>query len=95
MVDIYCSACLDELIVSRNDQYPVLRKMRKSSTYQHTTLVTLNMHIIFHHTSAIFRSCRRCSIKWRCSIKNLFLKISQYSRENNCVVVSFLIKLHV
>ena len=31
---------------------------------------------------------RKCSIKW------LFLKISQTSQENTCAVVSFLIKLH-
>ena len=34
------------------------------------------------------RSSRR-----RCSIKKVFLKISQYSQENTCVWVSFLIKL--
>ena len=29
----------------------------------------------------------------RCSVKNVFLKVSQKSQENNCVRVSFLIKL--
>ena len=35
------------------------------------------------------------SSHWRCSIKKLFLKISQCSQENICVELSFLIKLQV
>ena len=31
----------------------------------------------------------------RCSTKEVFLKISQYSQESTCVGVSFLIKLQV
>ena len=33
------------------------------------------------------------AVDWRCSVKNVFLKISQNSQENTCVEVSFLIKL--
>ena len=28
-------------------------------------------------------------VSWRCSVKKVFLKISQYSQENTCVGVSF------
>ena len=31
----------------------------------------------------------------RCSVKKVFLKISKNPQENNCVIVSFLIKLQV
>ena len=31
----------------------------------------------------------------RCSVKNVFLKISQNSQENTCAIVSFLIRLQV
>ena len=35
----------------------------------------------------------REAVDWRCSVKNVFLKILQNSQENTCVEVSFLIKL--
>ena len=41
----------------------------------------------YHHTNF-----RKSIMNGRCSIKKLFLKFSQYSRENTCVGVSFLIK---
>ena len=31
------------------------------------------------------------TVVWRCSVKNVFLKISQNSQENTCTRVSFLI----
>ena len=34
------------------------------------------------------------AVSQRCSVKMVFLKISQNSQENTCVGVSFLIKLH-
>ena len=34
------------------------------------------------------------AVVWRCSVKNVFLKISQNSLENTCARVSFLIKLY-
>ena len=37
----------------------------------------------------LFFSVSSRNSHWRCSIKNLFLKISQYSQENNCIEVSF------
>ena len=41
---------------------------------------------------------RMCStiteaVVWRCSVKKVFLEISQNSQENTCARVSFLIKL--
>ena len=33
-------------------------------------------------------------VTWRCSVKKLFLEISQNSQENTCAIVAFLIKLH-
>ena len=33
------------------------------------------------------------AVCWRCSVKKLFLKVSQNSQENTCAKVSFLIKL--
>ena len=33
------------------------------------------------------------AVVWRCSLKKVFLKISQNSQENTCVRVYFLIKL--
>ena len=35
------------------------------------------------------------SSHWRCSVKKVFLEISQNSQENTCARVSFLIKLHL
>ena len=35
------------------------------------------------------------AVAWRCSVKNVFLEISQNSKETTCVKVSFLIKVHV
>ena len=34
------------------------------------------------------------AVSQRCSVKNVFLKISQISQENTCARDSFLIKLH-
>ena len=34
------------------------------------------------------------AVAWRCSVKKVFLEISQNSQENVCARVSFLIKLH-
>ena len=34
------------------------------------------------------------AVTWRCSVKKVFLEISQNSQENVCARVSFLIKLH-
>ena len=33
-------------------------------------------------------------VTWRCSVKKVFLEISQNSQENVCARVSFLINLH-
>ena len=33
------------------------------------------------------------AVVWRCSVKKVFLEISQNSQENTCARVSFLIKL--
>ena len=35
------------------------------------------------------------AVVWRCSVKKVFLKISQNSQENTCARVSFLIKLYI
>ena len=35
------------------------------------------------------------AVAQRCSVKKVFLEISQNSQENTCVSVSFLIKLHL
>ena len=40
-----------------------------------------------------FRDCSNTAKARRCSVKNLFLKISQNSQENTCARVSFLIKM--
>ena len=40
-----------------------------------------------------FYCCRPEGVSRRCSIKKVFLKISQNSQENTCVRVSFLIKV--
>ena len=34
------------------------------------------------------------AVAWRCSVKKMFLEISQNSQENVCARVLFLIKLH-
>ena len=34
------------------------------------------------------------AVAWRCSVKKVFLEISQNSNENVCARVSFLMKLH-
>ena len=48
--------------------------------------------------SEFFRDCSNTAkaegVARRCSVKNLFLKISQNSQENTCARVSFLIKRH-
>ena len=60
-----------------------------SVTWTNFTVVKYNLKIsnIYHHIK--FRKC----IMNRCSIKKPFLKILQYSQENTCVGVSFLVKI--
>ena len=53
--------------------------------FRTTSVGTLGILIIF---------CPEAVIR-RCSVKKVFLKISQNSEENSCVAVSFLIKLKV
>ena len=43
--------------------------------------------ILFHCTHSFSSLCKSSHL--RCSIKKLFLKISQYSQKNTCVEVSF------
>ena len=47
--------------------------------------LTQYKHVSLHVSDEIY--CR--SSHWRSSIKNVFLKISQYSHDNTCVGVSF------
>ena len=56
---------------------------------QYFFLHVFHLHIRFHFM--IPSSAE--AVVWRCSVKNVFLKISQNSLEDNCVRVSFLIKL--
>ena len=48
------------------------------------------LHILLY----LFSMSKRIEeVTWRCSIKKVFLEISQNSQENNCAKVSFLINL--
>ena len=49
----------------------------------------LNLNCSFIFLTIFFTK----AVVWRCSLKKVFLKISQNSQENTCVRVSFLIKL--
>ena len=52
--------------------------------------------LILFFSMTVCKSCSGCSTRsshQRCSIKNVFLKISQISQENTCDRASFLIKL--
>ena len=54
------------------------------------------MYFCFCQKSRLFmhvKQWRYRSSQWRCSVKKLFLEISQNSQENSCARVSFLIKL--
>ena len=44
---------------------------------------------------AVIRKCSSDALAQRCSVKNLFLEISQNSQENICARVSLLLKLQV
>ena len=81
----------------------VIRKLWKTSP------VTFNRSVLFLtftslcSGSSCFLSSKLAAAKifkyrsshWRCSVKTVFLKISQNSQENTCVGVSFLKKLQV
>ena len=54
------------------------------------TLKRSQLTLLRYHLALV----RLRSSHLRCSIKKLFLKISQFSQESTCVRVSFLIKLH-
>ena len=54
------------------------------------------MYFCFCQKSRLFmhvKQWRYRSSQWRCSVKKVFLEISQNSQENSCARVSFLIKL--
>ena len=56
-------------------------------------LLTAILYHFFIHLITLISYYR--SSHWRCSIKNMFLKISQNSQESTCAKVSFLIKSHI
>ena len=51
------------------------------------------MAFIFNPGSAIMLLKKSEAVAQRCSVKKVFLEISQNSQENNCARVSFVIKL--
>ena len=55
---------------------------------------TTNLQKITHEKEIVSsKSIKREAVAKRCSVKKVFLKISQNSQENTCARVSFLIKL--
>ena len=61
----------------------------KILSMQYFFLYVFNLHMRFHF---MISSSAEAVVR-KCSVKKLFLKISQNSHENTCVRVSFLIKL--
>ena len=51
------------------------------------------MQKLFLFIEALFSSRLKKAVSWRCSLKKMFLEISQNSQENTCARVSCLIKL--
>ena len=49
--------------------------------------------IIYRIQNVSYQLLEKQSFKDRCSLKKVFLEITQNSQENNCARVSFLIKL--
>ena len=47
----------------------------------------------FQNAEAAVRKCSSEAVAQRCSVKKLFLEISQNSQENTCARVSLLLKL--
>ena len=79
---------IDESIYSTVNDLRITTSSREPEKYHTFKLMKHYKSLGIKFSFAIARSSHR-----RCSVKEVFLEISQNSQENNCVRVSFLIKL--
>ena len=75
---------------------PILFLSSTYSTYYGTNCVHFRASLIWNNLPRDIKSSKSVSSShWRCSVKKVFLEISQNSQENTCARISFLIKLQV